>query len=92
MTTTSITAVSASTRSAQSTFSEPDWIQVSTGTTAGPRMPADIPKKIGQLRNAPMNSEPVVTDLGRGLADPAAEQAGDDRGESGRKTMKDGAS
>ena len=38
-------------------------------------------KKIGQLRNAPMNSAPVVTTLAGDLADQAAAKPGDDRGE-----------
>jgi hypothetical protein len=61
VTTTSITAVSASTRSVQSIVSVPECIQVRTGTTAGSALPAIYWKKIGQLRIAPMNRAPVVT-------------------------------
>ena len=37
--------------------------------------------KIGQLSSAPMNSAPVVSSLAGGLADPAAAEPGDDRGQ-----------
>src|SRR3546814_14396057 len=63
VTTTSITAVSASTRRAQSNVSEPDCTQFATGTTSAAASPATKERKIGQLSAHEMNSAPVVSDL-----------------------------
>ena len=47
-------------------------------------------KKIGQLRNAPMNRAPVVTTLAAVLPIQRPAEAGDDRGaSSGRKTIEE---
>ncbi len=86
--TTSMTAVSVSTRSAQSNASVPDWIQVSTGTTVASDDPPTKPRKIGQLSAALMNSAPVVTALAKTggaalLVRPATSAAS-----SGRNTIK----
>jgi hypothetical protein len=58
-----MTAVSASTRNAQSKLSAPLSTHLSTGTTVVSASPATKPRKIGQLSTADRNSAPVVSDL-----------------------------
>ncbi len=87
MITTSITAVSASTRSAQSTVKSPDVNQCSTGTTVAGEVPARKPAKMPQLSAAATNSIAVVTTLAGTapsdlLPNPATMAAS-----NGRKTM-----
>src|SRR3546814_4113097 len=60
-TTTSITAVSVSTRSSQSNRNAPDWTQCSTGVTLASASPPTKDRKIGQLSAQLANSAPVVT-------------------------------
>ena len=82
MTTTSMTAVKASTRSAQVTSRSPDLIHSATSMTMGWALPLRKSKKIGQLKAAPIISAPVVTTLAAVLpitrppkpVDPAAER------------------
>ncbi len=78
--TTSMVAVSASTRNAHMTLSEPDWIQLNTGTTLCSAWPPRNEMKIGQLSRQDRNKAPR-DDLGRHVADKAIAQAGDDGGE-----------
>ncbi len=59
--TTSITAVSASTRSAQSITILSEWIQLSTGVTLAGAAPPRNCRKIGQDSAHDTNSAPVVT-------------------------------
>src|SRR3546814_3647866 len=61
VTTTSITAVSASTRSAQAICMLPELIQSNTGTTVAVAVPERYEKKIGQDSAHATNSAPVVT-------------------------------
>src|SRR5688572_7798216 len=58
-----MTAVSASTRSAQSKLSAPLSTHFSTGTTVVSAPPATKSRKIGQLNAAETNSAPVVSDF-----------------------------
>ena len=60
----------------------PDWIQVQhrVDRSASP-CPSRKPRKIGQLSAQPMNSAPVVSDLGGDVADHAVAEPGDDRRE-----------
>src|SRR5688500_7434150 len=58
-----MTAVSASTRSAQSKLSAPLSTHLSTGTTVVSASPATKLRKIGQLSAADTNSAPVVSDF-----------------------------
>src|SRR5690606_11295822 len=58
--TTSITAVSVSTRSSQLNWSAPDETQCSTGVTVASPLPPTNDRKIGQLKAQLMNSAPVV--------------------------------
>ena len=86
--TTSITAVSASTRSAQSIRMPPECIQSSTGVTVAFPASEIMKGKIGQDSRHDTNSAPVVTSLGNTapnalLANPATIAAS-----NGRKTMK----
>ena len=85
--TTSMIAVSVSTRSAQSKASVPDWTQVSTGTTVGSAVPLTKPRKIGQLSAALMNSAPVVIDLANTLGAALLVRPATIAAISGRKTM-----
>jgi hypothetical protein len=87
VTTTSITAVRLSTRSTQSTVIVPEWIQVITGTTTASAWPPMYWKKIGQLRNAPMNSAPVVIVLAAVLPIHRPPSPATIAAMSGRKTM-----
>ncbi|PAV93681.1 hypothetical protein WR25_18541 [Diploscapter pachys] len=61
--TTSMIAVSWSTRSDQSTAMSPLTIQVSTGTTCAVLVPARKPRKIGHDSRHDTNSAPVVMTL-----------------------------
>src|SRR6187549_2292932 len=58
-----MTAVSASTRSAQSKLSAPLSTHLSTGVTVVSAPPLTKSRKIGQLSTADRNSAPVVSDL-----------------------------
>src|SRR5687767_10790272 len=58
-----MTAVSASTRSAQSKLSAPLSTHLNTGTTVVSASPATKSRKIGQLRNIDRKSAPVVSDF-----------------------------
>ena len=81
-TTTSITAVSVSIRSAQATTSLPEVIQLATGTiSACSSWPSATEKNATQESSALTPSRPVVTQLGGARADLAAEQAGDQEAE-----------
>ena len=80
MTTTSITAVSASTRSAQSTLRSPDWIQFSTGSTCALAVP---PGSRGRSASDSAHDDEQRAgrdQLGREVADHAVAEPGDDRG------------
>ena len=59
-----------------------------TGTTSGSALPPIYWMKIGQLRNAPMNSEPVVTTLAAGLPIQRPNSPATIAAISGRKTMR----
>src|SRR3954462_11555124 len=88
VTTTSITAVSASILSAQSTARSPDLIHSNTGTTVDGAVPAIYWKKIGQLSAAPISSEPVVSTLAAVLPIHGPPSPATIAASSGRKTMR----
>jgi len=86
--TTSMTAVSASTRRAQSKVIVPEATHLSTGTTVASALPLRKLMKIGHDKAQAMNSAPVVSTLGTTkpsdlFANPARIDAS-----SGRKTMR----
>ena len=77
-TTTSITAVSVSMRSAQSTASLPEVSQLATGTiSACSSWPAPTEKKAIQASSSADRQQAGGDELGGARADLAAEQAGD---------------
>ena len=85
--TTSITAVSASTRKAQSKVSEPLSTHLRTGTTSASAPPAMKLKKIGQLSAQAMNRPAVVIDLLTTLPSVRLPNPAITAASKGRKTM-----
>ena len=79
----------ASRRSAQSTVSVPEWIQSSTGTTDGLRMAADVLEEDRPAEERADEQRAGGDGLGRRLADPAAAQPGDDRGDQRQEDDED---
>ena len=86
--TTSMIAVSVSTRKAQSKASSPDCIHVRTGTTVASALPLTKPRKIGQLKMHATNSEPVVTAFAKTLGALLLTSPATIAASKGRKTMK----
>ena len=85
--TTSMMAVSVSTRSAQSNVNVPDWTHLNTGTTVGSYVPPTKPRKMGQLSAAPMESAPVVIAFANTLGADLLVNPATIAAISGRKTM-----
>ena len=81
VTTTSITTVSVSMRSAQSMASLPDVIQLAIGMTCVWSAPKPTMKNAIQERNAQTPSGTGGRQLGVARADPRAEQPGDKKAE-----------
>src|SRR4051812_1144057 len=83
-----MTAVSVSTRSAQSKVSVPDCTQCSTGVTLASAVPLRNDRKIGQDSAQEMNSAPVVSDLTTVLPSARLPRPPMMAASNGRKTMK----
>src|SRR5688572_6289548 len=82
-----MTAVSASTRSAQSNVSAPLSTHFITGTTLASASPATNARKIGQLSAAETNSAPVVSDFATTLPSMRLPSPATIAASSGRNTM-----
>jgi hypothetical protein len=85
--TTSITAVSVSTRSSQLNWSAPDETQCSTGVTPASPVPATKDRKIGQLSAQLANSAPVVTSFAAVVPMARWPRPATSAASSGRKTI-----
>ncbi len=85
--TTSITAVSASTRNSQLNCSAPDETQCNTGVTPASPVPITNDRKIGQLSAALVNSAPVVINLAANGPMRRCPSSATSAASSGRKTI-----